>query len=238
MLSRLLLLLAPALLLPSLAHAAPPAKHHAAKAPAAKDWSRTVALSPTGGHIIGNPAAKTHIIEYVSYTCPHCAHFVTEGTKPLNQGWVAKGTVAVEIRNLVRDRYDMTAAVLARCGGPARFPALHEALFANFQPWVEKLQAYEKQPSTLPENPAPAAVMTDVAEKTGLLTLAGKYGVTAAQAKQCFANQKTQDLVLAMTKTALGQDQVTGTPSFLINGKLTQAHDWSALRALLPVLAN
>lgn len=238
MLSRLLLLLAPALLLPSLAQAAPAAKHHTARAPVAKDWSRTVTLGSTGGHIIGNPAAKTRIIEYVSYTCPHCAHFVTEGTKPLNQGWVAKGTVAVEVRNLVRDRYDMTAAVLARCGGPARFPALHEALFANFQSWVEKLQAYEKQASPLPENPKPAAVMTDIAEKTGLFTLVGKYGVTTAQAKQCFADQKTQDLILAMTKTALGPDQITGTPSFLINGKLTEAHDWSGLRALLPAPAN
>jgi protein-disulfide isomerase len=238
MLSRLLLLLTPVLMLPSLAQAAPHAKNHAAKAPAAKDWSRTVTLGSTGGHIIGNPTAKTRIIEYVSYTCPHCAHFVTEGTKPLNQGWVAKGTVAVEVRNLVRDRYDMTAALLARCGGPARFPTLHEALFANFPPWVEKLQAYEKQPSTLPENPQPSAVMTDIAEKTGLFTLVGKYGVKAAQAKLCLADQKTLDTVMAMTKTALGPDQVKGTPSFLINGKLTEAHDWSGLRALLPAPAN
>lgn len=238
MLSRLLMPLAAILLLPSVAYAAPAAKAHTAKATAAKDWSRTVTLSPEGAHVIGNPAAKTRLVEYVSYTCPHCAHFVAEGTKPLMQDWVAKGSVAAEVRNLVRDRYDMTAALLARCGGPARFPTLHEALFANFQPWVEKLQAYEKQPSALPDNPAPAVVMTDIADKTGLFALVAKYGVTAAQAKQCLANQKTLDTVMAMTKTALQKDNVQGTPSFLINGKLTEAHDWSGLRALLPAPAN
>ena len=91
----------------------------AVQAAPAKDWSRTVTLTKEGAHLIGNPAAKTRLVEYVSYTCPHCAHFVAEGTTPLKAGWVAKGLVAVEVRHLVRDRYDLVAALLARCGGAA-----------------------------------------------------------------------------------------------------------------------
>jgi hypothetical protein len=64
----------------------------AAQAAPAKDWSQTVTLTKEGAHVIGNPAAKTRLVEYVSYTCPHCAHFVAEGTAPLKAGWVSRGT--------------------------------------------------------------------------------------------------------------------------------------------------
>lgn len=210
----------------------------ASAAPPARDWANAVALTPAGAHLIGNPAAKTRLVEYVSYTCPHCAHFVAEGTAPLKAGWVSKGLVAVEIRNLVRDRYDMTAAILARCGGPARFAGNHEALFGNFDAWIEKLRAYEAAPSTLPPDAEPAAIMTDISEKTGLFALMAKRNVTPAQSRACLADGKAMETVLALTRTAIEQDKVTGTPSFLINGRLTEAHDWAGLRPLLPVPGN
>lgn len=224
---RALSLLIAALLAPSIAHAAP-----------AKNWANMVTLSKEGAHVIGNPAAKTRLVEYVSYTCSHCAHFVAEGTAPLKAGWVSKGLVAVEVRNLVRDRYDFTAALLARCGGPAKFSGNHEALFAAQQDWIAKAQVYESRPSALPADAKPAAVMAEIAEKTGMLALMAKRNVTTAQSRACIADQKAFDLILAMTKRALEQDHVTGTPSFLINGALTQAHDWGSLQPLLPNPAN
>src|SRR4051812_27451591 len=87
----------------------------------AVDWTSRVTVSPIGGHVMGNPAAPTKVVEYISYTCSHCAHFVNEGAPKLKEGWVKTGKATVEVRNAVRDRYDMTAALLARCGGPARF---------------------------------------------------------------------------------------------------------------------
>jgi protein-disulfide isomerase len=42
---------------------AKPANERVAKAPAVPDMS------------IGNPAAKVQVIEYLSFTCPHCAEF-------------------------------------------------------------------------------------------------------------------------------------------------------------------
>lgn len=206
----------------------------ATQAAPAKNWAQTVTLTKEGAHVIGNPAAKTRLVEYVSYTCPHCAHFVAEGTAPLKAGWVSKGTVAVEIRNLVRDRYDFTAALLARCGGPAKFPGNHEALFAAQNDWIAKAQAYEGQPSTLPDDAKPAAVMTEIADKTGMLALMAKRGVTPAQSRACIASQPAFNAVMAMTKRAVDQDHVTGTPGFLIDGKLTNAHDWTSLKPLLP----
>ncbi len=197
-----------------------------------------VTLSKEGAFVIGNPAAKTRLVEYVSYTCPHCAHFVAEGTTALKAGWVSKGLVAVEVRNLVRDRYDFTAALLARCGGAAKFPGNHEALFAAQQDWIAKAQAYESQPSALPADAKPAAVMTEIADKTGMLALMAKRGVTPAQSRVCLADQKAFDIVMAMTRRGLEQDQIKGTPSFLLNGKLTDVYDWAGLQPLLPKSAN
>ncbi|MDQ4420855.1 thioredoxin domain-containing protein [Sphingobium sp. DEHP117] len=210
----------------------------AAQAAPAKDWSRTVTLTREGAHVIGNPAAKTRLVEYVSYTCPHCAHFVAEGTAPLKAGWVSKGLVAVEVRNLVRDRYDLLAALLARCGGPVAFPGHHEALFAAQQDWMAKAMALESDPPAYAPDMSQGAMMTDIARRIGLIGLMEKRGVPPARSRVCLADGKAMQTVLAMTSRATQDDQVTGTPSFLLNGKLTEVHDWAGLRPLLPTLAK
>lgn len=210
----------------------------AAQAAPARDWSRTVTLTREGAHVIGNPAAKTRLVEYVSYTCPHCAHFVAEGSAPLKAGWVAKGLVAVEVRHLVRDRYDLLAALLARCGGPVRFPGTHEAIFAAQQDWFGKAIALEGKFPDYPDNMGQTARMADIASRIGLSALMAKRGITPAQSRICLGDTKALDAIVAMTKRAADEDTVRSTPSFLINGKLTEAHDWAALRALLPAPAK
>jgi len=146
--------------------------------------------------------------------------------------------MSVEIRNLIRDRFDLAAALLARCGGPARFPGNHEAIFANQQAWIEKAVAYEKAPSTLPAGASHAQMLTDIADKTGLIALMGKRGVTPAQSRTCLADEATTNRIMAMTKAAVEQEHIQGTPSFMLNGKLTEAYGWDTLRPLLPVPAN
>src|SRR3546814_9167637 len=50
----------------------------AAPAPQAGDWTRTVTQTAAGSFVMGNPAAPVKLIEYLSYTCPHCAAFSAE----------------------------------------------------------------------------------------------------------------------------------------------------------------
>ncbi|MCZ8173159.1 MAG: thioredoxin domain-containing protein, partial [Brevundimonas sp.] len=47
--------------------------------PKEKDWSATVTISRDGYHVRGNPQAPIRLIEYVSYSCPHCGIFEMEG---------------------------------------------------------------------------------------------------------------------------------------------------------------
>lgn len=196
------------------------------------DWVSRVALSPIGGHQMGNPAAATKVVEYVSYTCSHCAHFVGEASVPLRADYVKGGKVSVEARNAVRDKYDLTAALLARCGGAGRFFGNHEALFANQDAWMEKVVAYDAQP----EKPgAQIPALQDIGQKTGLYTLMGKRGFTPAQLNRCIADPVAMKQILAMTDQAWKQVKINGTPGFTVNGKLVDGATWDALRAALPV---
>lgn len=218
------LLLLAALAIPAVAIAAP-----------AANWVAQVARSPIGGHVLGNPSAPTKLVEYVSYTCSHCAHFVGEASAPLKANYVKGGKVSVEVRNAVRDKYDLTAALLARCGGPRRFFGNHEALFANQTAWMEQLQTYDRDAAKPTEQ---KAALRDIGQKTGLYALMGKRGFTPAQLDACINDPTSMKQVLAMTEEAWKKVQISGTPAFTINGTLVDGSDWTRLRAALPDAAH
>ncbi|MEC3951157.1 thioredoxin domain-containing protein [Sphingobium sp. HWE2-09] len=203
-------------------------------APAA-NWVNRVVLSPIGGHAMGNPNAPTKLVEYVSYTCSHCAHFVGEASAPLKSDYVKGGKVNVEVRNAVRDKYDLTAALLARCGGPARFMGNHEALFANQTAWMPQIEAYDGATDKPAEQ---IAAMRDIGQKTGLYTLMNKRGFTNAQLDACVGNPTSMKQILAMTDDAWNKVKITGTPGFTVNGTLVKGSSWDILRAALPPIAR
>jgi hypothetical protein len=221
---------------------AAPARKAAApirKATAASDWTRTVTLLPNGAFQLGNPAAKTTLVEYFSYTCPHCRAFADEGMPPLKQGWVRSGAMKIEFRNWIRDPFDLTAALVARCGGAARFLANHEAIFASYGPWMDKAIPYgDAHPEIGEPKNYNAATFTDIADKTGLLALMARNGLTAPQLSSCLADQASLATILKLT--AGSWDAVPdfpGTPTFLLNGKaVPRAATWESLKPHLPPL--
>jgi protein-disulfide isomerase len=203
-----------------------------------QDWNRVVTVTPSGSYVLGDPHA-TRLIEYVSYTCPHCAHFVAEASGPLRSGWIRRGLIGLEVRNAIRDPYDLTAAVLARCGGKGRFFADHEAIFANQTAWIAKVQAYEEKRGEQPPAKDSAAQLAALAAGTGLSNFMVKRGVSLAQQHVCFADKKALAALAEMAKDAWEVKKIGGTPAFSVSGNMVDnAHDWTALRAALPTLPN
>lgn len=235
MLPRFLLQLAALLLLATPLATLPAASASAAPAP---DWTHTVAAQPDGGFLLGNPAAKTRLVEYFSYTCPHCADFAGQGTSELKTGWVRNGLVAIEYRNFVRDPFDLTAALLARCGGAPRFLARHEALFANYENWMKQAQTYAQAHQNDPQSDDRSAQFIEIAESTGLTALLAKQGLTPAAARQCLSDKAALATVLELTADVWKADpKFEGTPGFLLNGKpVAGIHNWEGLKPLLPAL--
>lgn len=196
----------------------------------ARDWTATVRAAPAGGYVIGNPAAKVKLVEYVSYTCPHCRHFGEESRAVLMNTMVRDGSTSVEIRNQIHDKVDLTAVILARCIGAAHFLRYHDAAYAAQDQWYAKAAEYDGSgaAAALPSNQARARAFAD---RSGLSAIALRAGMTEARLTRCFAD----DAVLsAVAKSAAAIPQtVTGTPAFEINGRLVLHVTWAELEPQL-----
>jgi hypothetical protein len=195
-------------------------------AASAVDWTHRVTQTPTGAFVLGNPAAKTRLVEYVSYTCPHCAHFTNEASAPLRK-YIASGGTAIEIRHAVRDPIDFAATLLARCTGPARFFAAHDKLFATQETWFEAAGKYiEGNREALNKVPQ-AQQLQMVAKGAGLGPI---VGLNDAQMNACLANSAAEKPVMAMTDEAWDKRKIPGTPYFMINGTgVESTASWAAL---------
>jgi len=200
-----------------------------AKAPVTRDWTKTVVATPEGGFRMGNPGAPIKLVEYGSLACPHCRHFEETGYKPLLQGYVRTGRVSYEFRNLLINGPDMSISLLAHCAGPARFFPMSELVYATQEQWQKKIEGMDE---------ASLDKLTDqqriirYAEVGGMAQIAGRFGVTPARAKQCLADPKGLERLINMTKTAM-DNGIGHTPTFIINGKVTDASTWEALEPLI-----
>jgi protein-disulfide isomerase len=195
----------------------------AVPAPNNGDWTTVVSKTPEGGFVMGNPNAKVKLVEYGSLTCPHCAAFEEEGGKVLVDDYVKKGLVSWEFRNFVRDPFDMTATLLARCGGTASFFGLTRNLFADQKDWIGKIQAADPAKMQALQTMPPAQQFETIADLGGLKQYASMRGVPRAKADQCLANQAEVTQLVQMNTDAVTTYNVPGTPTFLINGAVVES---------------
>lgn len=207
--------------------AAAPAK------PAAPRWSATVAESATGAYSVGNPQAKVRLVEYFSYTCSHCAEFANEAGTALKTGYVDKGLVLVEYRNLIRDPVDMTAAMLARCGGSKAFAANHQAIFAAQPTWLGKAAKMTKEQQAAWYKGSLGDRTQRIAADVGLDALMRARGYGAAQIDTCLASGVAEAELMGMTNIGVNADKVAGTPTFFVNGRKTEVGHWADLKPIL-----
>jgi protein-disulfide isomerase len=202
----------------------------AVPAPNNGDWSTIVTKTAEGGFVMGNPNAKVKLVEFGSMTCPHCAEFEEQGGKALVDNYVKKGLVSWEFRNFVRDPFDMTATLLARCGAEANFFGMTRTLFHDQRNWVGKIQAADQAQLQALQAAPPAQQFSTIADLAGLKTFAAQRGVPRARADQCLGNETEINQLVQMNSDAVTSFSIPGTPSFLINGSLAdQTATWEKL---------
>lgn len=200
----------------------------AAAPPRRPDWNGVVAVTPQGGYRVGNPNARVKLVEYVSYTCPHCAHFTVEAEAPLRDRFVATGQGSIEYRPFVRNRIDIAAALIATCGPASKFPGNHTLILQRQEQWLRGGSEGEQTSDF-------GAAMRSIAADYKLYELIAPRGYTRAQLDTCLGNRAAADRLAKQTQFAVTQLKVSGTPSFLIDGRLQDVHDWNGLRPLLPI---
>ena len=67
--------------------------------------------------VMGSEDAPITIIEYASFTCPHCASFHENVLAPLKADYVDTGKVKFVFRDVYFDRYGLWASMVARMKG-------------------------------------------------------------------------------------------------------------------------
>jgi len=199
-------------------------------APNNGDWSTIVSQTPEGGFVMGNPNAKVKLIEYGSLTCPACAAFAEQGETPLIENYVKKGLVSFEFRNFVRDPYDITAALISRCGGATSFFGLTRAFYANQQQWIGKIQTADPAQMQALESQGPQAQFKALSEIAGFPAFAAMRGVPKAKTEACLADPAAASQLVQMNSDAVANHNIQGTPTFIINGETaTDASQWPLL---------
>jgi protein-disulfide isomerase len=168
-----------------------PAPTQAATAP---DKAGLLGVLPSD-HVLGDPKAPITLIEYASFTCPHCAHFNNQMLPELKKKWVDTGKVRMIYRDFPLDQIATKAAQLAECSGKDRYFAVVDMIFQTQANW---------------------ATATDpIAELSKGLRIAG---IGDNEVKACLANDAVLNGVLADLRTgeSLG---VNSTPTLFINGE-------------------
>lgn len=193
-------------------------------APADGDWSKSVIQTPAGGMLIGNPEAKVKVVEFGSMTCHVCAEFAKEGEQALIQNYVKPGNVSFEFRNFVRDPLDITMSLVTRCAGASpQFFQLTEAMFADQKAFFDKFQAVPPAELQGLQSLAPAQQFARISQFAGLQEWAAQRGLPSAKTSQCLANQAEIEKLVGMNSEAVAQYNISGTPSFTLNGELLEA---------------
>lgn len=219
------------LALPMAAPAATPA-HKAAKPAGQHNWLATTARTAEGAIVVGNPAAKVKLVEYLSLTCSHCAQLSAEMLPSLQRDYIARGLVSLEVRHAVRDGYDFAASLLLRCEPPTRYLASSEALFAKQAEWMAKGQSAAATAGF--DSKSPDEKMLLVARAAGFDSFFAQRGVTAKAFAACMADENAQKQLAQMAGNSWERDAIPGTPLILINGvRHEDVHSWAALEPLI-----
>jgi len=150
--------------------------------------------------ILGNPMAKVEVIEYASFTCPHCAAFHADQYQQLKANYIDTGKIRFVYREIYFDRFGLWASMIARCGGNTeRFFGIADVVYDTQRQW------------TAGGDPAQIAA--------NLRQIGKVAGLDDETLDACMSDgAQAQSLVDWFTENST-RDAVEGTPTFIINGE-------------------
>jgi len=148
---------------------------------------------------LGNPDAKVTVIEYASFTCPHCKNFHASVMQDLKRDYIEPGKINFIYREVYFDRYGLWAGMVARCGGPLRYFGISDLLYEQQSDWLAG-----GDPAT-------------IAGK--LRTIGLDAGLTADELDACLTDATKAQAMVAVYQQNAKADGIDSTPTFMINGE-------------------
>jgi 2-hydroxychromene-2-carboxylate isomerase len=128
----------------------------------------------------------------------------------------------------------MGPILLGQCVEPAQFFAMLDQMMAGQPQLLKDEEAAIKQVQTSMPNASPAQLAVAFSEKFGYVDFVKQRGVPEAKARACLSDAKALDAIAKQTEAANQQYNVSGTPTFIVNGKVaTDVYTWEALQPVL-----
>ena len=186
----------------------------AAMTPALAQETTTATTAPVvGDYSLGSADAKVKLVEYASFTCPHCANFHDAVFGQLKADYIDTGKVYFTLREVYFDRYGLWAALIARCGGEMKYFGIHDMLYEKQSEW-----AASEDPQQVVEN---------------LKTIGRAAGLEDAAMDACLNDTATAEALIKQFQTNFEADGVEGTPTLFINGTKYSNMAYEDLKAIL-----
>jgi len=161
---------------------------------------------------MGPDDAPVTVIEYASFTCPHCATFHVGPAAQLKTEYVDTGKVRFVYRDVYFDRPGLWASMVARCE-PNRFFGITDMLYRQQRDWMG-----DGQPAQIAEN----------------LRRIGKVaGLSDDQLDACLSDAENAQTLVAWFQQNADADDISSTPSLIINGEKHPNMPYSELKAII-----
>jgi len=194
-----------------------------------RNWN-TVIAEVAGAHQIGNPEAKVKLVEFVSYTCPHCATFTREADDRIKLGYVMPGNLNLEVRHLIRDPVDLTVVMLANCGPASKFPQNHSTFMLQQAKWIAPLGNASAAQRTRWTSGDGRARRRAIAADFGFYEMMEGRGYSRSEVDRCLSDEAAATRFAEQSQKDWGRPGIGGTPSFAINGVVMPGtHTWDVL---------
>jgi protein-disulfide isomerase len=162
---------------------------------------------------LGDPDAPVTVIEYASFTCPHCANFHEASFERLKADYVDTGKVRFVYREVYFDRPGLWAAMVARCGGPERYFGIVDLLYEKQDEW-----ASAGEPAEIADN---------------LRRIGRSAGIDDDQLNACLQDGEMAQALVADFQRNAEADGIDSTPSFVIDGEKFTNRPYEDLAALI-----
>ena len=149
--------------------------------------------------VLGSEDAPITVIEYASFTCPHCSKFHQEVYKLLKKNYIDTNKVKFIFREVFFDKYGMWASLVARCAGPDKFFGLTDMMLKTQNKW--------------------ARADNDLAIVGELRKIGRLAGLDKEQLQSCLADGDKLRALVGWYKENATRDKIKSTPSFIIDGE-------------------
>lgn len=162
---------------------------------------------------LGNPQADVTVIEYASFSCPHCRDFHQQVFGQIKAEYIETGKIRFVHREVYFDRFGLWAGIVARCGGADRYFGIADLIYRKQAEWTAGSD--------------PAAI------ETNLRTIGKTAGLTKEQLDTCFADEDKKQAMVALYQQNAQTDDVKSTPTFVINGEKFSNMNYDDFAAVL-----